>query len=238
MINISEQTLASIVTANHQVVPVLERYNLDFCCKGKRVLADACNEKGLELDKVVQELESVMIPGKGKSMPFSKMSAEQLIGHILVHHHFYVKESMPLIFMHLEKVVFKHGDKYPYMRQVLELFSEIQDEMTSHMQKEEIILFPQIKDVERWVMDEGKKGVPVNFIEVSVAAMETEHDHAGEAMFKIRDLTNNYTAPEGACTTFNVCLAELKEFEEDLHRHVHLENNILFPKAKQFLGGR
>ena len=235
MNKISNQTLASIVNLNHQVVPVFEKYDLDFCCKGKRMLSDACIEKGLEPHVVVQELEAAMAAGKEKSMPFSEMSAEQLINHILVRHHFYVKQSMPLIYMHLEKVASKHGDNYPYMKQVFDLFAEVQEEMTAHLHKEEAILFPRIKEMEKWAKKKSNATFPRNYIHGPIAVMENEHEHAGDILFRIRELTSHYTAPKGACTTFKVSLAELKEFEDDLHEHVHLENNILFPKAQQFI---
>jgi len=235
MKDISKHTLASIVTNNHHVVPVLEKYELDFCCRGKRTLADACIEKKIELERIELELESVMMTGGGKSMPYTEMSTEKLINHILVRHHFYVKQAMPLIYMHLEKVANKHGDRYPYMKEVFLLFEILQKEMNLHMQKEEKILFPRIKEMEQKFTQMSSSDVPANFIIAPISVMETEHEHVGDILYKIRKLTSNYAIPEGACTTFKVVLAELKEFEDDLHEHVHLENNILFPKALNFV---
>ena len=234
MTNIAEQTLATIVTNNHFTVPVLEKYDLDFCCKGKRTLADACTEKGISIEAVSEELEkSSEIPTT--KMPFTEMTAEQLISYILIHHHFYVKQSMPTIIGHLEKVAAKHGDRFPYMAEVLSLFREINDEMTMHMHKEEVILFPRIKEVTAQQEAHQHSNLAPGYIAAPIQVMELEHEHAGDILYKIRSLTNNYTPPEGACTTFQVSLAELKEFEEDLHRHVHLENNLLFPLAEKIL---
>ncbi len=235
MINITEQTLASIVTKHHQAVPVLEKYDLDFCCKGKRTLAEACTEKGLSIEEIMKELEATANAEKNSSMPFSEMSAEQLIGYILIHHHFYLKQSMPTIADHLTKVATKHGDRFPYMVEVLQLFLHLKNEMTLHMQKEEVILFPRVKEVESFYHFKQKKNLDSSYIFGPVGVMEGEHDEAGAILNKIRELTNNYSIPEGACTTFTVVLAELKEFEEDLHRHVHLENNILFPLAEKMI---
>lgn len=235
MPTISEQTLASIVTQHHQTVPVLEKYNLDFCCKGKRTLAEACTEKGLSIEEILKELEASSSNGKANSMPFTEMTAEQLIGYILIHHHFYLKQSMPVIADHLTRVATKHGDRFPYMVEVLQLFLHLKNEMTMHMQKEEVILFPRIKEVESFYHFKQKKNLQTNYINGPMGVMENEHDEAGEIMYKIRQLTNSYTIPAGACTTFTVVLAELKEFEEDLHRHVHLENNILFPLADKMI---
>ncbi len=231
MTNISQQTLASIVKESHHAVPVLEKYSLDFCCKGKRSLAEACTEKGLPVQDIEKELSAAMTQEVDKRIPFSRMTAGQLISHIMARHHFYARQSMPAILFHLGKVASKHGDRFPYMKEVLTIFSAVQLEMDAHMQKEEFILFPRIKDLEQAGTHHDRSASPHNFIDGPIAVMEAEHEHAGEAMFRIRELTNNYTAPETACTTFRVVLAELKEFEEDLHEHVHLENNILFPKA-------
>ena len=234
MTNIAEQTLATIVTNNHFTVPVLEKYDLDFCCKGKRTLADVCTEKGISIEAISEELEkSSEIPTT--KMPFTEMTAEQLISYILIHHHFYVKQSMPTIIGHLEKVAAKHGDRFPYMAEVLSLFREINDEMTMHMHKEEVILFPRIKEVTAQQEAHQHSNLAPGYIAAPIQVMELEHEHAGDILYKIRSLTNNYTPPEGACTTFQVSLAELKEFEEDLHRHVHLENNLLFPLAEKIL---
>ncbi len=238
MTNITEQTLASIVTGNHSAVPVLEKYHLDFCCKGKRTLADACKEKGLAVEEVSAELQNATAPTLTNKMPFNQMSAEQLISYILIHHHFYVAQSMPTILGHLEKVSFKHGDRYPYMVEVFHIFKEIKEEMTSHMQKEEMVLFPRIKEVEALHNTNHSRNLSDGYISAPIQVMELEHDHAGDLLYKIRELTNNYTPPADACTTFQVCLAELKEFEEDLHKHVHLENNILFPMAERIMNNK
>jgi regulator of cell morphogenesis and NO signaling len=233
MNDITKKTLASIVLDNPQRAAVLEKYNLDFCCKGKRNLAEACSEKGLETNLVAEELESVNACSNPKSMPFTEMNNAQLINYIVVRHHFYVKRAMPIVMMHLEKVVTKHGESYPYMKEVLRLFGKIETEMNSHMQKEELVLFPRILEVERAAKQNQPSCFNENYIGGPLSVMETEHKHAGNDLDNIRKLTNNYEAPVNACTTFRVCLAELKEFEEDLHEHVHLENNILFPNALQ-----
>ncbi len=235
MTTIAEQTLATIVTNNHFTVPVLEKYHLDFCCKGKRTLAEACTEKGLSVETISEELERSTTALQSNKMPFTAMNAEQLISYILIHHHFYVKQSMPTILGHLQKVAFKHGDRFPYMIEVLNIFKEINEEMTAHMYKEEMILFPRIKEVETLGNQKQNKNLSDGYISTPVHVMEQEHEHAGDLLYKIRELTNTYTPPEEACTTFQVSLAELKEFEEDLHRHVHLENNLLFPLAEKLL---
>lgn len=235
MENISSQTLASIVTKNSASVSVFEKYSLDFCCNGKRTLEEACIAKGLSVQEISSELITEMQPRVSSQLPFEEMSAEQMISYILIHHHFYVKQSMPQIVYHVEKVANKHGDRFPYMKEVLEIFREIQNEMTSHMHKEEVILFPRIKQLESFFIENKLNEDLRNSINGPISVMMAEHDHAGNLLYRIRELTNNYEAPEGACTTFKVSLSELKEFEEDLHRHVHIENNHLFIKAMDML---
>lgn len=231
MPNISEQSLASIVSKNHHAAAILEKHHLDYCCKGKRTLADACTEKGIKLMEVMPDLIAALTVTETNALSFSAMSAGELTKYIVSHHHEYVKQSMPLIYSHLEKVAFKHGEHYPYMKEVLTLFSVVKEEMTSHMEKEEVILFPRINELEKNINTHRSANYPANFINGPVTVMENEHEQAGDILDKIRELTHDYMAPADACTTFKLSLAELEEFEADLHRHVHLENHILFPKA-------
>ncbi len=229
----SQRTLADIVTQSHQAAPVFEKYHLDFCCKGKRTLALACSEKGLELGVIETELDKAIQSSSGlQEQMFLDMSNDQLIGYILLKHHFYVRQNMPVIYGHLEKVAMKHGDRYPHMRQAYLKFAMLKSELESHMDKEEQVLFPRIRQLES-VVQSGSEAVEhlAHLIDAPVSVMESEHDHAGALMQEIRRLTNDYTPPLDACTTHRLSLQELRDFEEDLHRHVHLENNILFPRA-------
>ncbi len=228
MENIATQTLGNIVAGNFKAASVFEKYHLDFCCGGKHTLAKACTDKNISLQAVTEELNSIE-EGRPTVKPFNLMSPSELIGYILIHHHFYVRQIMPQILQHLEKVATKHGDNFPYMKKVFSIFQEVNIEMLHHMQKEEQILFPIIKAAAE------ATGANANALKEKIAmivgVMESEHESAGGSMAAIRALTNNYEPPFDACNTFKVSLAELKDFEEDLHRHVHLENNILFPEA-------
>jgi regulator of cell morphogenesis and NO signaling len=229
----AQKTLAGIVTNDHRTAAVLEKYHLDFCCKGKITLADACSERGLSTDLINEELEQVTDDIAPLQMPFAEMNAEQLISHILVHHHFYVRQSMPQIYSHLEKVAVKHGDHFPNMKEVFRLFSILRVEMNQHITKEEAVLFPAIRNAALAIANGQDVSNAVQIMTGAIAVMEAEHDEAGSIMEEIRLLTNDYKDPEGACNTFKLSLAELKYFENDLHKHVHLENHILFPMAKQ-----
>lgn len=234
----AQKTLAEIVTRSYTAAPVLERYHLDFCCRGKRTLALACSEKGLVLEEVELELTQADNRTSGlQDQMFLEMNNEQLIGYILLKHHFYVRQNMPVIYGHLEKVAMKHGDKYPHMRQAYLKFAMLKIDLESHMQKEEQVLFPRIRHFSNEALSNiDSRQHLANMIQGPVSVMESEHDHAGALMQEIRRLTNDYTPPEDACTTHRLCLQELREFEEDLHQHVHLENNILFPRAAKLVG--
>jgi len=235
MTNIAQKTLADIVTNDYRTATVFEKYHLDFCCKGKRTLADACTEKGLSFDEIATEINFLNDPESLKYLSFRDMTAGQLVAYIVTNHHAYVKGIMPQIHSHVERVALKHGDRFPQMIEVFRLFSAIRSEMILHMQKEETVLFPAITKAEHAFISKGILNGELHIIKGAIQVMETEHDSAGEIMFKISELTNGYEEPEGACTTFRLSLVELKAFEENLHRHVHLENNILFPMARRFV---
>jgi regulator of cell morphogenesis and NO signaling len=220
------KTISQIVTDYHQTAPVFEKYGIDFCCKGKRPLVDACTEKALNKDEIIAELNNA-IEGQSSSKDFNAMSLTTLADYIVRTHHTYVKSNMPQIYNYVARVATKHGERFPFMKKVYQLFSELQEEMTQHMLKEERILFPRIKQLEAG----GVLDVPIEYYTGPINVMEGEHDRAGELMHQIRELTNNYLAADDACTTFRLSLASLKAFEADLHQHVHLENYILFPKT-------
>jgi regulator of cell morphogenesis and NO signaling len=226
MTGLDQKTLSQIVTENYQAARVFEKYGLDFCCKGKRPLEEACREKNLPTAEIEKELKCV-IDGDSSTNDFNQMSLTELAEYIVRVHHSYVKQTMPEILGYLLRVAAKHGDRFPYMKEVHALFSEVNEELTQHLMKEERIVFPRIKQLE--LSDAPIHAV--DLINAPISIMEDEHEEAGTALAKIRELTNNYTAPVGACTTFQLSLASLQAFELDLHRHVHLENNILFPRA-------
>ncbi|HEY6978054.1 MAG TPA: DUF542 domain-containing protein [Chitinophagaceae bacterium] len=231
MIEVANKTLAEIVTADNHAAPVFQKYKLDYCCKGKRTLEKACVENNIPLTDILKELEKIQDKYYPRNtMPFTQMSAEQLIAHIVTHHHFFVKQAVPQISMHLAKLVQKHGERFNWINEGYDIFMNLQEELLQHMDKEECVLFPHIKEIEK-VYNGGQASFPIINISVPLTVMEHEHADAGTLTERLREITNNYTPEETACTTHRVTLAELKEFEENLYQHVHLENNILFPLA-------
>ena len=235
MIIQSSNTLAQIVTSNHKAASVFEKYHLDFCCKGKRTLEQACIDGELKLEDVVAELERSGTENSN-TLNYDSLLLSQLAEHIVTTHHNYVKKEASALFGYLYKVANKHGNRHPELIKIYQLFAAVKEEMENHMQKEELILFPRIKDIEIQLSEGKEIIINSSYLLSPIRMMEQEHDHAGSMMAEIRLLTNNYNPPADACTTYRLSFALLHAFELDLHHHVHLENNILFPKALKMFG--
>jgi regulator of cell morphogenesis and NO signaling len=229
----SELHLSEIVRKYPAAAALFEKYDLDYCCHGRQTVAEACEGDLSKFHKVEHGLHRIFENEltNTTAVHFEKMTAEELIRHIVQKHHAYVRESMPVILSHLQKVFTKHGSRHPELKNILELFEEVKLEMEQHMFKEEQILFPRIQAIEKNYHAKDINHFDKFFISSPIGVMEIEHEKAGDALHQIREFTNHYTPPEDACTTHRLTYAELKEFEHDLHQHVHLENNILFPKA-------
>jgi len=230
--NLEKLTLAEMVTMKPETAALFEKYNLDFCCRGKQTLANALAGDPQKLSEVSKWISDIFESTSGPSVDFDQLTLAQLIDYIVDTHHRYVKENLPLIQQHLDKVSAKHGDAHPEMKTVARIFSDIKRDFEEHMLKEEIVLFPRIKRLESMLMEGNFKDENI-LLEDPILMMEHEHEAAGLAMEEIKNVSHQYMPPPEACTTFRLSLEELKIFEQDLHRHVHLENNILFPKALQ-----
>ena len=228
---IESRTVAELVTANYKAADIFKKHGIDFCCGGGVSVAEICRRKNLDYAQIEGELLALdqQIP---KSHDFNNWELDFLIDYIIQTHHSYVLENIPLLFQYAEKVARVHGHHYTETVEINNLFQHVAAELSAHMQKEERILFPYIKMMAE-DKKEGKTMPPPPFgtVQNPIRMMEAEHELAGDIFKKIAELSNNYQPPEGACNTFRVLYAKLKEFEEDLHQHIHLENNILFPKA-------
>ncbi len=227
---LDNMSISEIVLAYPRTVFVFEKYNIDYCCGGKKKLGPVLNEYEIQSSEIRNELKSLVLTSAMHEENHVHESLTSLVDHILLKHHAYVKSNIPSIQEHLNKVAYKHGEAFPYMQQVAIIFETLSKDLLQHMMKEEIILFPRIKKLEA----DFSNGVIIDMVQAltaPVAVMEYEHEHAGKLMEEIRLLTDNYSVPANACTTFRLVLEELKHFEKDLHQHVHLENNILFPGA-------
>ena len=230
--SLSSLSLAQIVNSNHRAASVFEKYHLDFCCKGKRSLEQACSEQQLAISEVTADLKNIFTKDDHISIDFEKMDLIQLADYIVQTHHAYVKNEMPQIYAYLQKVASKHSERHPELFKIFQTFNAVKEEMEGHMKKEELILFPRIKELQKLANRENANlQLNITYLQSPITVMEQEHDHAGSLLNDIRILSNDYTPPQDACTTYRLSFAALKAFELDLHQHVHLENNILFPKA-------
>lgn len=221
--------LGALVTGRPGRTLVLEAYHLDYCCGGSRSLREACHEAGASLDEVVAALAADDERNAGDHAPsWSEMGIGALAGHILDVHHTYYKRAMPRLAEMADKVVNAHGEHHPELIEVRDVLTRLREELDEHMGKEERALFPWCQQIAAAVRieDIGVAGVdgPIN-------CMLREHDDAGIALETVRSLTRDYSPPADACPTLIAYLDGLRELEEDLHLHIHKENNLLFGKV-------
>jgi regulator of cell morphogenesis and NO signaling len=227
-----DTTIREIVATDFRTAATFQRFGLDFCCNGCRTIEQGCREAGVDEEALLRELDSVMSTPSGPSPRFAAWDAQTLIDYIVANHHTYVRQALPVLLEHTQKIAAVHGERHSELVHIARLFERVADEMTEHMAKEEQILFPFIaKAANAAAGGSPLPAPPFGTVENPIRMMEHEHQFVGDAMAEMRSLTAGYAAPEDACATYRVCLQELAAFEEDLHAHVHLENNILFPKA-------
>lgn len=227
------QSIGQMVSADYRKADVFRKYGIDYCCGGKKTLEEACSKKGLDAQRIQQELDESAQQPSADYPDFSAWAPDVLVSHIVNKHHRYVMQSLPVLLELSAKVARKHGDNNPALPEIAHLVIELSSELQSHLMKEERILFPYIHHMAEAERGQGAfNPPPFGTVENPLHVMEAEHESAGEIMAELRALSDDYTAPEDACTSYRVLFAKLAEFEADLHQHVHLENNILFPRAK------
>jgi len=225
-------TVKDFVVNDYRTAAVFERHGIDFCCGGGVPLKEACERRGVNPGTLVAELRDATADADSSQIRFERWDLDLLVEHIVTVHHRYVKEAIPVILAHTRKVAHVHGERHPEVVEINSLFEVIASEMTAHMQKEELMLFPFVRALARSARDGSPTPrAPFGSIADPIHLMESEHASAGGTMERIRELSAGFQPPEDACTTYRVVFQELNEFEQDLHRHVHLENNILFPRA-------
>jgi regulator of cell morphogenesis and NO signaling len=229
--NLTELTLSEIVTNNYKTAAVFEKYGLDYCCHGKVSISEACDGKGINVEEVLIKLTNLDENNLQQNQEqYNQWGLDFLADYIINVHHKYVRDMIPVISSHAEKVASKHGPNHTELIKVANNFSIVYKDLKQHMMKEEQLLFPYIKYLVNVKKNSSQAERPFfGTIKNPIRMMETEHESAGNYLAEIGDLTNNYTPPADACNTFKVYYQELKEFKEDLHKHIHLENNILFP---------
>jgi len=237
---IAEKTVRELALESSSATRVFEKLGIDYCCGGNKSLEQACRTANLSLDSVQQELDNAKQearPNSGRDWQREPLS--ELIAHISGTHHKFVRQEIVRLTPLMDKVCGKHAENHPELLHIQAIFRGLAQELTSHMMKEEMVLFPYVARMEEALM-EGKPVLPPPFRTVAnpVAMMEHEHDSAGDAVRAIRSASHDYVAPEGACGSYQALYRGLEDFEADLHQHIHLENNILFPRALDMEKGR
>lgn len=224
-------TVGDIVARDLRSAAVFTRHGIDFCCGGRRSLDEACRARGVDPDTLVRELDDVTAVADSAD-DATRWPLEQVVARILQHHHVYVRQQIPVIQAYTHKLAAKKGAAHPEMIVLAKAFDQLAVDLEHHLAKEENILFPFIEALltARRLSHHAPR-TPFGTIQNPVRVMELEHQHAGEDMRHIRAITNDYQPPADACPTWRACYLELEAFERDLHTHVHLENNILFPAA-------
>ena len=227
-----QHIIGDLVAKDYRTATIFKKYHIDFCCQGNRSIQSACNDQNLNTDEVLLDLKAISQEKNSDHIDFESWPLDLIVDYIEKKHHRYVEDKSNEIMIYLNKISKVHGDKHPELHEINELFKASVQDLAAHMKKEELILFPFIKKME--AVKRGKiPYTPPRFetVENPIAMMQEEHSNEGERFRQIEELTDYYTPPEDACNTYTVTYAQLKEFEADLHFHIHLENNILFPKA-------
>lgn len=231
--NITENdTLGEVVAQDNRTALVFKSYGMNYCCGGKDKIEEACKEKKVESRRLINELKQFIDTSTEKKIEYNEWSLSDLANYIEKTHHRYCDAKISEIKPYLEKIVEEHGTDFPELTEIKELFLETAGEMTTHMKKEELILFPFIRKMEKAKENKEPLLVPhFKTVENPITMMLEDHSDEGARFEKIRTLSGNYKIPENACYIHKITIALLQQFEEDLHQHIHLENNILFPKA-------
>jgi regulator of cell morphogenesis and NO signaling len=232
--DISNRTVGEIVADDYRSAKVFENHQIDFCCGGNVTLVAACAEKGIPLAAITGEFEALKSEPVDRSRNYASWDLSFLADYIINTHHTYLKENTGQIAAYGHKIAAVHGAHHPEVIEIAAIFDKIAVDMAAHLQEEEVVLFPTIKraDAARKA-GSTPEAEDIATIRKSLDRLSREHQEIGDAIHAIRHLAKGYAIPGDVCNTFVVTYQKLKEFEDDLHKHVHLENNILFLKAAQ-----
>ena len=218
--------IGDIVTQDFRAAEVFKKAGIDFCCGGSQSLEAACRDKKLDVAEIESELEKLENSEPGSSHKFNEWKLDFLCDYIVNTHHQTVMKLLPELTFYTQKIAEVHGDNHPELSEIANLFAQVDTELRQHLCNEEEVLFPAIREVLKTNSAESKATIISE-----ITRMTGEHEFAGGAMDKINELSHRYAVPEDGCNTYRVAYKLLEQFEDDLHIHVHLENNILYPKA-------
>lgn len=228
----SNQNIGELVAQDYRSAGVFKKYGIDFCCQGNRTINDACTETLLDVEVVLNDLSEIGNVSNSSGIDFKSWPLDLLADYIEKTHHRYVEDKSPELISYLDKICEVHGENHTELYEIKDLIQQTVGNLSQHMKKEELVLFPYIRKMEK-AKRTGELLQKPSFgsIQNPINQMESEHSAEGDRFRSIETLSNNYTPPEDACNTYRVTFAMLKEFQDDLHLHIHLENNILFPKS-------
>jgi regulator of cell morphogenesis and NO signaling len=226
------ETVREIALNQPSSIRVFEQFGIDYCCGGRKPLAVACTEQDIEIGPLLAALEAAAEKPDAGAKDWTSASLQSLVEHITSTHHEYVKRELPRLDTLAKKVVARHGSTHAEVAEIQAALATLDSELTQHLAKEEMILFPYISNLERALANgEDRPHGCFGTVASPIAMMTQEHDAAGALLAEIKQSSRGFTPPQDACTTFHAFYDGLKEFEQDLHQHIHLENNILFPRA-------
>lgn len=221
-------TVGAIVRDHPALSRLFEQARVDYCCGGQKTLAEACAKRNIDPQAFLKELETFAATEPAPEVDLTALSLTELVDHIERLHHAYLHTELPRLEAMVTKVAKVHGDKEPRLAQIRDLFLALSAELATHLMKEEQVLFPMIRQLEASAtLPQFHCGSVAN----PIHRMEFEHDEAGAVLAQLRQLTDDYTPPEWACNTYRALFDALAHFEQDMHQHVHKENNVLFPQA-------
>lgn len=225
------QNIGELVAQDYRAASVFKKYKIDFCCNGNRTISEACEKSKIDPLKILSDLDTATQTNES-SIDFQSWPLDLLADYIEKKHHRYVEEKTSEIKPYLAKLCKVHGEHHPELFKIKKEFLEGAGALAAHMKKEELIIFPFIRKMVKSKNNKQSIEKPgFGTVQNPIAMMMDDHEAEGERYVRIAELSNDYTPPEDGCNTYRVTLALLKEFEDDLHMHIHLENNILFPKA-------
>jgi regulator of cell morphogenesis and NO signaling len=228
----TEKTIGEIVAEDYRTAKVFQKYGIDFCCGGGVTVSSACLEKGINLTLLSEEIETAKSESVEPSQNYSAWELSFLIDYIVNVHHSFIKENTGQIAGYAHKIVGVHGSNHPELAEIASLFDTISADLSSHLKEEENDFFPAVKRVDsKRKATEPPDREDIKTIKKSMDKFIEEHEAVGDAIHRIHLLAKGYEIPSDACNTYTVTYRKLQEFEDDLHKHVHLENNILFPKV-------
>ena len=229
-------TVGEIVRLNFKAAQLFENHQIDFCCGGDKTLGKVCSESGVDFSTLNEEIEEILKVKDPESKYIESLGMDQLCDYIVNRHHTYVAENIPFLQQKLQKLCDVHGSHHPELFKINELFGLVAGNLVLHMKKEELILFPVLHKLAAQVKTGTIDPEALKSARLTIAELDDEHEAEGNRFGEIAKLSNSYTMPPDGCNTFDVTYRTLKEFEQDLHRHIHLESNVLFKKVSSLEG--